>query len=168
MGMKCPRLSERFDVKDIQKIREYNSLRHSFMTHEEMRADINKGANRVLACIEYLHDMRKIFDDDDEEKDPDFPVLSDRFDVDDIRKLRDYNSWRYMHMTPEEVSADIKKGAQKVLDAMEYLRGMDKIFFAEDDDDGGVDTSESTAHAEAAPASSSERAPEEAEHDAVA
>lgn len=27
------------------------------------------------------------------------PILSSRFDVEDIRKLREYNSWRHSQMT---------------------------------------------------------------------
>ena len=40
------------------------------------------------------------------------PVISERFDLDDIRKIRDYNSWRHSLMTHEEIIADIKKGAE--------------------------------------------------------
>lgn len=43
------------------------------------------------------------------------PILSHRFDVDDIRKLRDYNSWRHSQMTSSEVIADIRKGAEEFL-----------------------------------------------------
>ena len=43
------------------------------------------------------------------------PELSDRFDADDIRKIRDYNSQRHSRMTREEVIADIKKGANEVI-----------------------------------------------------
>ena len=31
------------------------------------------------------------------------PVVSERFDVDDIRKIREYNSLRHIQMTPEEI-----------------------------------------------------------------
>ena len=43
------------------------------------------------------------------------PELSDRFDADDIRKIRDYNSQRHSRMTREEIIADIKKGANEVV-----------------------------------------------------
>ena len=39
------------------------------------------------------------------------PKISSRFDVDDIRKIRDYNSSRHMNMTPAEIVADTKAGA---------------------------------------------------------
>ena len=42
-----PEISERFDLNDIQKIREYNSLRHINMTPEEMIADIRAGAKPI-------------------------------------------------------------------------------------------------------------------------
>ena len=43
------------------------------------------------------------------------PDISSRFDVDDIRKIRDYNSQRHSQMSREEVIADIKKGANEVI-----------------------------------------------------
>ena len=43
------------------------------------------------------------------------PELSDRFDADDIRKLRDYNSERHSKMSRAEVIADIKKGANELI-----------------------------------------------------
>ncbi len=46
--IKRPELSDRFDADDIRKIRNYNSQRHSRMTHEEIIADIKKGANEVV------------------------------------------------------------------------------------------------------------------------
>ena len=43
------------------------------------------------------------------------PEISDRFDADDIRKIRDYNSQRHSQMSRAEVIADIKKGATEVI-----------------------------------------------------
>ena len=42
------------------------------------------------------------------------PVVSKRFDVEDIRKIREYNSLRHIQMTPEEIIADTKKGAERI------------------------------------------------------
>lgn len=42
------------------------------------------------------------------------PVISERFDVDDIRKIREYNSLRHIQMTPEEIIEDTKKGAERI------------------------------------------------------
>lgn len=42
------------------------------------------------------------------------PVVSERFDVDDIRKIREYNSLRHIQMTPEEIIADTKEGAERI------------------------------------------------------
>lgn len=39
------------------------------------------------------------------------PEISERFDLDDIRKIREYNAARYEHMTPAEIVADTKAGA---------------------------------------------------------
>ena len=43
------------------------------------------------------------------------PELSERFDADDIRKIRDYNSQRHSQMSRAEIIADIKKGANEVI-----------------------------------------------------
>lgn len=42
------------------------------------------------------------------------PIISKRFDVDDIRKIREYNSLRHIQMTPDEIIADTKKGAERI------------------------------------------------------
>ncbi len=49
--MNRPVLSERFDVDDIRRIREYNSLRHANMTREEIVADTKKNAARLLGNL---------------------------------------------------------------------------------------------------------------------
>jgi hypothetical protein len=43
------------------------------------------------------------------------PEVSERFDVDDIRKIREYNSLRHINMTPEEVVADTRKASERVM-----------------------------------------------------
>lgn len=40
--------------------------------------------------------------------------VSERFDVEDIRKIREYNSLKHIQMTPQEIIADTKKGAEKI------------------------------------------------------
>ena len=45
--------------------------------------------------------------------------ISERFDIDDIRKIRDYNAQRYAGMTPAEIVADTRAGAEKVLKYLE-------------------------------------------------
>lgn len=45
----------------------------------------------------------------------DKPVISKKFDVDDIRKIREHNSLRHIQMTPEEIIVDTKQGAQRVI-----------------------------------------------------
>ena len=47
------------------------------------------------------------------------PEISSRFDVDDIRKIREYNSLRHIHMTPEEIIAETQAGAEKVMRMLE-------------------------------------------------
>lgn len=43
------------------------------------------------------------------------PTISERFDVEDIRRIREYNSLRHVKMTPTEIVEDTKKGAAEVL-----------------------------------------------------
>ena len=47
-ALEKPVVSERFDMEDIWKIREYNSLRHINMTNEEVIADIRDGCGELL------------------------------------------------------------------------------------------------------------------------
>ena len=41
--------------------------------------------------------------------------ISFRFDVDDIRKIRDYNSARHSKMTRSEIVEDIRNGAEAII-----------------------------------------------------
>lgn len=50
------------------------------------------------------------------------PEISERFDVDDIRKIREYNSLRHIHMSAEEIVADTKAGAEKILERLNQKR----------------------------------------------
>ena len=52
------------------------------------------------------------------------PEVSERFDLDDIRKIREYNAARYEHMTPAEIVADTKAVSADLLDAMKKLKPM--------------------------------------------
>lgn len=45
----------------------------------------------------------------------DKPILSERFDLEDIRKIREYNAARYLHMTPTEIVEDTRKGAADLI-----------------------------------------------------
>lgn len=46
------------------------------------------------------------------------PEISERFDLDDIRKIREYNAVRYEGMTLAEIVADTKAGAAELLEIM--------------------------------------------------
>ena len=50
--MMKPVVSKDFNLEDIRKIREYNSLRHIQMTHEEIIEDNRKGAAVVLELLQ--------------------------------------------------------------------------------------------------------------------
>ena len=46
--MKKTELSQRFDVEDIRKLREYNSLRHINMTADEVIAEIHADTADII------------------------------------------------------------------------------------------------------------------------
>ena len=39
------------------------------------------------------------------------PIVSKDFNLEDIRKIREYNSLRHVQMTPREIIEDTRKGA---------------------------------------------------------
>ena len=43
------------------------------------------------------------------------PVVSKDFNLEDIRKIREYNSLRHVQMTPKEIIEDTQKGAAMIL-----------------------------------------------------
>ena len=43
------------------------------------------------------------------------PIVSKDFNLEDIRKIREYNSLRHVQMTPKEIIEDTRKGAAVVL-----------------------------------------------------
>ena len=49
MTIEFPNLSSRFDAEDIHKLREYNSLKHSKMTHKKILDDIRQGAESFMS-----------------------------------------------------------------------------------------------------------------------
>lgn len=55
------------------------------------------------------------------------PEISERFDLEDIRKIREYNAARYEGMTPAEIVADTRAGAAELLEIMRK-RKLAKIY----------------------------------------
>jgi len=51
-----------------------------------------------------------------------FPKISPDFTIEDIRKLRDYNSERFANMTRQEIVDDINNGAREFLALIENVR----------------------------------------------
>ena len=43
------------------------------------------------------------------------PIISDRFDVADIRKIREYDAERHSHMTTDEIIAEVNGNAEKMI-----------------------------------------------------
>ena len=43
------------------------------------------------------------------------PEINYRFDVNDIRKLRDYNSQRHAAMTSAEIVEEVRKAAEEII-----------------------------------------------------
>ncbi|MBR5097014.1 MAG: hypothetical protein IK094_07925 [Treponema sp.] len=46
------------------------------------------------------------------------PELSPRFDVEDIRRLREYNSLRHINMTAAEIVAETRKATAVIVDRL--------------------------------------------------
>jgi hypothetical protein len=55
-----------------------------------------------------------------------FPELSPAFTVEDIRKIRDWNSERYAVMTHREIADEINSGAREFETLIENARQLDK------------------------------------------
>ena len=53
------------------------------------------------------------------------PVVSKDFNLEDIRKIREYNSLRHIQMTPEEIIEDNRKGAAVVLELLQQTGKVD-------------------------------------------
>ena len=53
------------------------------------------------------------------------PVVSKDFNLEDIRKIREYNSLRHIQMTPEEIIEDNRKGAAVVLELLQQSGTVD-------------------------------------------
>ncbi|EOS33417.1 hypothetical protein [uncultured Phocaeicola sp.] len=52
------------------------------------------------------------------------PEISSKFDVDDIRKVREYNSLRHIHMAPKEIIAETQAGAEKLMQMLEQRKAI--------------------------------------------
>lgn len=52
-------------------------------------------------------------------------VVSKDFNLEDIRKIREYNSLRHIQMTPEEMIEDNRKGAAVVLELLQQSGKVD-------------------------------------------
>lgn len=52
-------------------------------------------------------------------------VVSKDFNLEDIRKIREYNSLRHIQMTPEEMIEDNRKGAAVVLELLQQTGKVD-------------------------------------------
>ena len=61
--MDTPEMSNRFDAEDIRKLREYNSLKHSKMSHKEILEDIRKGAESFMSEFSsYVAEKQAVYD----------------------------------------------------------------------------------------------------------
>jgi len=56
----------------------------------------------------------------------DKPILSPDFTMEDLHKLREYNSLSHIEMTTEELIADISKGANEMQRRIEQIRSQKK------------------------------------------
>lgn len=58
--MKKPKLSPRFDLDDIRKIRDYDYERRKHMTQEEWLKEVHETASKVQKEIDELRKKRKV------------------------------------------------------------------------------------------------------------
>ena len=49
------------------------------------------------------------------------PIVSKKFDIEDICRIREYNSMRHIKMTADEIIADTKKGGKNYGTASERI-----------------------------------------------
>ncbi len=47
------------------------------------------------------------------------PEISKDFTMEDIRKIREYNSLRHINMSPKEIIDDTRRGAERILNMLE-------------------------------------------------
>ena len=47
------------------------------------------------------------------------PNISERFDVDDIRKIRDYNAARHVEMSAKEIVDEIREHTKAIVEGLE-------------------------------------------------
>ncbi len=52
------------------------------------------------------------------------PIISERFDLNDIRAIREYNAVKYEKMTPAEIVEDTRAGAAELLARMKQRKLM--------------------------------------------
>ena len=50
------------------------------------------------------------------------PNISERFDVDDIRKIREYNADRHSKMSAKEIVEEIRKNTKSIINDMEIKK----------------------------------------------
>jgi len=55
-----PELSPDFTMEDIWKLREYNSLRRSKMTFEEMKVELDESSGRVMEEIRQIREAKAL------------------------------------------------------------------------------------------------------------
>lgn len=50
------------------------------------------------------------------------PIISEKFDLDDIRKIREYNSLRHIKMTPEEIVAEYRESTSEFMEKLKSFQ----------------------------------------------
>ena len=61
------------------------------------------------------------------------PIVSSSFDLDDIRKIRDYNSMRHNEMTPSEIVEDTKANAAALIEKIKNRKTDKKVIILSTD-----------------------------------
>ena len=57
-AFKKPELSPDFTMEDLWRLKEYNSLRWSQMTHEEVKAELDESSRKVMEEINKIREAR--------------------------------------------------------------------------------------------------------------
>lgn len=67
------------------------------------------------------------------------PIVSERFDVDDIRAIREYNALRHADMTPAEIVADTREGAAVLMQLLQNRSPQNRVRVVSSEQDSSLD-----------------------------
>ena len=97
----CLRLKPGINQKQVLSLvkNQFSAIIDRFYSPESFQTDDNEETSEATTNITELKE----------------PELSPRFDVDDIRKLREYNSLRHINMTAKEIIAELEADTAEII-----------------------------------------------------